>query len=546
MSGAKKKQQRRDLQMDLGMTEKQKQDLKAEKVKRRNTILSIIGGVVAVVLVVALLVWNWRVIPHHTTALTVKDHDLSVADMDYYYHQALNNYSANEQYMAQFYTQNGIEYETTFDASVDPREQYVDDEQTQTFHDYFKEQAKENAIQVCALYDAAKTAGYTLSEEAQEELDTALSSLDEQVRQYRFGSRAAYLQAIYGRNMTEGIYMENLEMNVLAYDYQSHVTEEMKDYSDDELQAYYDANPDELDSYDYDYVYFDGTVATTDADGNDVEVTDEQKTAAMDEAETKAAALVTAVADAKGATPAEGEAPATFSTVAAAQGASAVPRTGVMGSSISTMPYAQWLADTARQDGDTDKFKVEGAGWYVVQFHSRYLNDDPTVDARHILLTTAMEDDPATEDVDESTQKPTEERIAEVKAQAQAILDEFNAGEKTAEAFGTLAEEHSADGRDEEGNLNAPGGLYEKIEKGQMVEPFENWCFDPARKAGDTGLVQTDYGWHVMYFVGSNRPVWMDKAETAKQTADQEAFMDNAQEGYEAQEGSGWSDVGLS
>jgi hypothetical protein len=34
-----------------------------------------------------------------------------------------------------------------------------------------------------------------------------------------------------------------------------------------------------------------------------------------------------------------------------------------------------------------------------------------------------------------------------------------------------------------------------------MVAEFENWCFDESRKPGDTGIVQTTYGYHVMYFV---------------------------------------------
>jgi hypothetical protein len=40
-----------------------------------------------------------------------------------------------------------------------------------------------------------------------------------------------------------------------------------------------------------------------------------------------------------------------------------------------------------------------------------------------------------------------------------------------------------------------------------MVEPFENWCFDETRKTGDTGLVKTTYGYHIMYYV-SAQPQW--------------------------------------
>ena len=35
-----------------------------------------------------------------------------------------------------------------------------------------------------------------------------------------------------------------------------------------------------------------------------------------------------------------------------------------------------------------------------------------------------------------------------------------------------------------------------------MVNSFSAWCFDKDRKTGDTGIVMTDYGYHIMYFVG--------------------------------------------
>ena len=37
---------------------------------------------------------------------------------------------------------------------------------------------------------------------------------------------------------------------------------------------------------------------------------------------------------------------------------------------------------------------------------------------------------------------------------------------------------------------------------------FEDWCFADGRKAGDTGIVETTYGSHVMYYVGEDLPYW--------------------------------------
>ena len=48
-----------------------------------------------------------------------------------------------------------------------------------------------------------------------------------------------------------------------------------------------------------------------------------------------------------------------------------------------------------------------------------------------------------------------------------------------------------------------------------MVETFNDWCFDASRKPGDTGIVETSYGMHVMYFVGSGDPMWKVEATSA-------------------------------
>lgn len=41
------------------------------------------------------------------------------------------------------------------------------------------------------------------------------------------------------------------------------------------------------------------------------------------------------------------------------------------------------------------------------------------------------------------------------------------------------------------------------VSKGEMVKEFEEWCFDATRKVGDKEIVRTDFGFHVMFFVGT-------------------------------------------
>ena len=35
-----------------------------------------------------------------------------------------------------------------------------------------------------------------------------------------------------------------------------------------------------------------------------------------------------------------------------------------------------------------------------------------------------------------------------------------------------------------------------------MVKEFEDWCFAEGRKHGDHGMVKTEFGYHIMFYVG--------------------------------------------
>ncbi len=118
------------------------------------------------------------------------------------------------------------------------------------------------------------------------------------------------------------------------------------------------------------------------------------------------------------------------------------------------------------------------------------------VDVRHILIKA---------EVSEGAEAATEEQKKAAHDKAQSILDQWKAGEATEESFAALAKEQTEDPGSKE-----TGGLYKNVRKGQMVKEFEQWCFDPAHKAGDSGLVDSPYGTHVMYFVSaSDEPLWM-------------------------------------
>lgn len=101
--------------------------------------------------------------------------------------------------------------------------------------------------------------------------------------------------------------------------------------------------------------------------------------------------------------------------------------------------------------------------------------------------------------------------LVEDEDTAKDLLKQWEDGGKTEDSFAALAEENSTD----PGSVDN-GGLYTGVVAGQMVAEFNDWCFDDGRKPGDTGIVKTDYGYHVMYFVSRElSPTWRETAAKA-------------------------------
>ncbi len=90
----------------------------------------------------------------------------------------------------------------------------------------------------------------------------------------------------------------------------------------------------------------------------------------------------------------------------------------------------------------------------------------------------------------------SDDEWAACKKEAQAILDEWKAGEMTEDSFATLANEKSDDA--------TAGGLYAAISKtSSYPKNWQDWVLSEDRKTGDTDLVKTEDGYHVMYYVDS-------------------------------------------
>ena len=133
------------------------------------------------------------------------------------------------------------------------------------------------------------------------------------------------------------------------------------------------------------------------------------------------------------------------------------------------------------------------------------------VDVRHVLkLISKYGEQDAANKTTEPDYGYTQEAWDACMAEAQKLLDEWLAGEKTEESFGEMANKYS----DDQSGKVTNGGIYEDVVIGDMVKPFEDWMFDESRQVGDYGLVKTQYGYHIMYFVGSEE-IWYAEAKAS-------------------------------
>lgn len=133
-----------------------------------------------------------------------------------------------------------------------------------------------------------------------------------------------------------------------------------------------------------------------------------------------------------------------------------------------------------------DKYAEEFSNQYGVTKETGKL-----VDVRHILIKP----EGATADTN-GIITATDDQWENCRQEAQALLDEWKKDGSEA-AFAALANEKSTDG-----GSNTNGGLYSGVPKGYMVTNFDAWIFEEGRKAGDTGLVRTEFGYHIMYYCG--------------------------------------------
>jgi hypothetical protein len=329
---------------------------------------------------------------------------------------------------------------------------------------------------------------------------------------------------VYGAGSDLDSYKAYLTRTALAEAYtQDHL--DSLTYDQAKLDAIAAEKPNDYNSYDYSYVYVSYSAYLTDGtkdDKGNTTYTDEQKNAARAEAK-KTAEELYALGNLDDIRDKVNEIENTDIAV--------TDLTAQLHTNTSKL-LADWLADASRTEGEVGLLEnvstAEGEesvvnGYYVICFTKKTDNTAKMSNVRHLLVQyEGGTEDELTGEMNYST-----EEKETAKAEAEKLLKQWQDGEATEESFIDLV----ATNTDDTGSAEN-GGLYENIHPAsQYVPNFLSWSINPERKVGDIDLVQTEYGYHIMYFSGYSDLSYRDMMITNElKNKDQSAWSEAAME----------------
>jgi parvulin-like peptidyl-prolyl isomerase len=491
-----------------------------------------LGKFVAIVLVAAILlgcvygILSFFGVPQKVITVStieggsLKTEKVSAAKFNYYfiytYDQLVNTaYQYEQNYgtgMGKMYT--GFDYSLAPDVqeyTVTQLEGFEDGEKAY-WSDYIRITALESLRDVEAVYMEAVNAGYKLTDEQQENIDKEIEDLRTKAKENEF-SLNRYIIWQYGKGVDENLLREIFEEQTVCQNYLADKYDEIEaGESDDKIEKEFKEN-----KADYALVTVRLFSVPADAEVDDDMSEEEQeakKEAALEAAKAKADAAVKDITDEE-------------SFLAAAEANVGKDETFKPESTLyegatydSLQSYygtntADWAYDNARKVGDVSV--IEGASQYVIAYMVKlpYKNDIYSSNVRHILFQFETDSN--------GNDTMTDDDKAALKEKAEKILKEFKAN-PSEEAFIDLVNEYSEDpGKD------TNEGLYEDIRSdSQYVDSFKNWAIDANRKEGDVELIESEYGYHIMYFVGySDKPIWYMDIKESLANSDYNTYYDD-------------------
>lgn len=326
-----------------------------EKDKRDDKIFKIVSSLIGILLILAVVISIGTSVINKQSALkgtyiTVGDKSVSRLEFDYYYNASVNDY---------LNTYGSLLPYMGLDTTQDFADQAYDE--NMTWKDMFDQRAVQQMVQIYALKDDAAANGFTY-DAAAEYAERAASY--EQAASAAGITESEYYKNIFGQYATKNNIAPFIKDGILAAAYYNHLIE-INAPSAEEIEAYYNENPQNYDKVDYRSFVFNAEISE-DASEDDI-------AKAMSEIEEKADAFVKSrqsgsdfeelcIQNASDEVKADYEDPDTEYCLSEGQYRAYMPSV-----------ISSWLYEDGRKEGDIAALvSEEYHQYYVVEFVNKY------------------------------------------------------------------------------------------------------------------------------------------------------------------------------
>lgn len=427
---------------------------------------------------------------------TVDGQKISIGMYDYYYASIVSYY---EQYASYGYY--------SLDTTKDYSKQYTtdDDGNKISWQKFFETEALKEVEQITTYYSKALEEGVTLTSAQKKTIEKQISTLKDSASQNDV-SLDQYIKANFGTYCSEDTIRIMLEQYYLSANYKGKFKSETK-VTDNDVDKYY--NDHKNDYKKIEFYYIASPYDATDDNSKNESIKTAEKIMAKMKDKKSVIALVPEVYSSyiDSQVKSSMEQDSTLTEKKAREEAVKSYESNVVTTvSGSDSPFDDkmntWLFSDDTKVGSKKYYIDESAGYiYIVLKTSKAsVEEDETYTVRHILVAPESGNN-SSSSTSEKTEY-TDEQWAAAKKKADSILAKFNKTDKSEYEFAKLAEQYSTDSAStSSGSNDSFGGLYESVTLGQMVPDFEKWSIDDSRKYGDTGIVKSDYGYHIMFFI---------------------------------------------
>lgn len=519
-----------NLSEEAELNEEEQTPKKRKKLSKK-VVVSILSALLAVVAAVFAVLYftvpngkEGKLMNYASVAATVDGQKVSLGMYNLYFTSVVSQY---EQYANYGYY--------NIDTSADYATQYTTDEDGNeiSWLDLFKKEALEQIKTYNAYYAAAKKEGLTLTESQQKVIDEQIENMKTTASE-EGKSLNDYIAGVFGEYCTEDTVRLYMEQFYMSANYRGKFAINNSP-SDDEINQYFNDN--KSDYYQIKFSYLaceydsstDEAKAASDKKINDYmsQITDRQSI--IDLVPTAYAQYIEQdIASKKQTNPDLSDDDAR--SQALENYINNVDGTINVAESPFSDDITKWLFDENQPTG-TMKYHVNeetGYAYIILKTEQPTCDEDQTYTVRHILIMPETERENPEKDENGNVIYNDEEWAA-CKIKADEVYKQYTDGEQTEYSFALLAEAQSGDtASTSAGSGTSFGGLYEGTKAGEMVPEFENWSLDSSRKYGDSDIVKSQYGYHIMFYI-AQRPSYQTKVISDIRDGKLEEMIESAQ-----------------